>query len=313
MRKSKLTTKRALAWRVTLTIGVLAVALYILVTHWSVVSTSLHAAQRANAAWIGLSLVCMACTFCIAAAMYGVLAMHRLRYRQTLLVEIAGALVNRILPAGLGGLGLNGVYLYKHKHTPAEATVVVSVNNVLGMCAHILLLILLCICQPTVVRMLLVGHNVVLPWGWIIIGLVLICVICLLPVVRRKLASFTRHLLVSIRKIQAGKAARALLLAVLLTTAYTITLFSAARSVGVTLGISQMFVVFSFGILVGTATPTPGGIVGAEAGLFAGLVLYGIPGVQAGAAVLLFRLVSYWLPLAPGVVALLIARDHELL
>jgi uncharacterized protein (TIRG00374 family) len=313
MRKSKLITKRALAWRVALTIGVLAAALYVLVTHWSVVSTSLHAAQRANAAWVGLSLACMACTFCIAAAMYGVLAMHRLRYRQTLLVEVAGALVNRILPAGLGGLGLNGVYLYKHKHTPAEATVVVSVNNVLGMCAHVLLLILLCVCQPTVVRTLLVGHHVVLPWGWIIVGLALICVICSLPIVRRKLASFTRHLLVSLRKIQAAKAARALLLAVLLTTAYTITLFSAARSVGITLGISQMFVVFSFGILVGTATPTPGGLVGAEAGLFAGLVLYGIPGVQAGAAVLLFRLVSYWLPLAPGAVALLVARNCELL
>jgi len=313
MRKTKLVTKRALAWRVALTIGLLAIAVYVLVTHWSIVSTSLQAARRANAAWVGLSLVCMACTFCIAAAMYGVLAMHRLRYRQTLLVEIAGALVNRILPAGLGGLGLNGVYLYKHTHTPAEATVVVSVNNVLGMCAHVLLLVVLCVCEPTIVRTLLVGHSVTIPWGWIVIVLVLICGICSLPIVRRQLVSFTGHLLVSVRKIHVAKAVRALLLAILLTAAYTLALFSATRSVGITLGIPQIFIVFSFGILAGTATPTPGGLVGAEAGLFAGLLLYGIPDAQAGAAILLFRLVSYWLPLVPGTVALLAARNQELL
>jgi len=39
----------------------------------------------------------------------------------------------RLLPSGIGSLGLNGVYLYKRKHTVAEATVVVSTNNLLGI------------------------------------------------------------------------------------------------------------------------------------------------------------------------------------
>jgi len=312
MRKQKLVTKRALAWRIALTAGMVVVGIYVSLTHWSVVSTSLQAAQQANITWIGLALVCMAGTFCIAAAMYGVLAIYALRYRQTLLVEVAGAFMNRVLPAGLGGLGLNGLYLYKHRHTPAEATVVVSVNNLLGMCAHVLLLIVLCICEPTIVRTLFVGRNITVPWVWVLILFALVCVVCSLPIVRRRLTDFTGHLLLSLRKIHIAKVVQALLLATLLTTVYTLSLFSAVKSVGINLGLFEVFIVFSFGVLVGTATPTPGGLVGAEAGLLAGLVLYGIPTAQAGAAVLLFRLVSYWLPLVPGLAALLLARSRKL-
>jgi uncharacterized protein (TIRG00374 family) len=65
-------------------------------------------------------------------------------------------------------------------------------------------------------------------------------------------------------------------------------------------------------MLASTATPTPGGLVGAEAGLFAGFVAYGVSAPMAGAAVLLYRFVTYWLPLLPGVLALFLARRRRL-
>ena len=68
-----------------------------------------------------------------------------------------------------------------------------------------------------------------------------------------------------------------------------------------------------FGMLAGTATPTPGGLVGAEAGLFTGFTAYGVSVLDAGAAVLLFRLVTYWLPLFPGLLALLAGRKNGLI
>jgi uncharacterized protein (TIRG00374 family) len=98
----------------------------------------------------------------------------------------------------------------------------------------------------------------------------------------------------------------------LLTITYTAVLLMTARSVGINLSQLQIFVIFSLGMLFSTATPTPGGLVGAEAGLFAGFVAYGVSAPNATAAVILFRLVSYWLPLLPGAGALFVARQRKL-
>jgi uncharacterized protein (TIRG00374 family) len=48
---------------------------------------------------------------------------------------------------------------------------------------------------------------------------------------------------------------------------------------------------------------TPGGLGFVEAGLTSMLVLAGVPAGAASLAVLAYRLVSYWLPLAAGAIA----------
>jgi undecaprenyl-diphosphatase len=254
----------------------------------------------------------MAATFLIAAGIYSALALHRLRYRQTVLVEIATACVNRLLPSGLGGLGLHGVYLYKRGHSTAEATVVVSVNNLLGMAAHLVLLLLVLLLRPSVFRGFASHWHVTLHWWYGLAVPGAAAVVWVLPGVRRRLQGFGRNLLASVRKIRLLHAARALCLAVLLTASYTLILWSTAQSLGLRMGLLQVFIVFSIGMLTSTATPTPGGLVGAEAGLFAGFAGYGVPAATAGAAVLLYRLVTYWLPLVPGALALLVARQRRL-
>lgn len=311
MKKHKPATKRALLIRVALSVIVLAAAVYVLAAHWPAVEGSLGVARGASIAWLAVSLLGMVATFGIAAAIYGVLAFRRLHYWQTATVEVAAAFVNRLLPSGLGGLGLHGVYLYKRGHTAAEATVVVSVNNLVGMLAHLLLLATVLAFRPEVIHRFVHGGHV---GDWkVLAGLgALLVVVLALPFVRTRVARFVQNLLASVRKIKPHTVGRALLLAMLLTAVYTMVLFAAARSVGVNLSVLQVFIVFSLGMLVSTATPTPGGLVGAEAGLFAGFVAYGVPAPLAGAAVLLYRLVSYWLPLLPGALALLLARKRQL-
>ena len=51
---------------------------------------------------------------------------------------------------------------------------------------------------------------------------------------------------------------------------------------------------------IGQAAPTPGGLGAVEAALAAGLTAAGLDGVIAVSAVLLFRLVTFWLPTVPG-------------
>lgn len=300
-------------WRAAIVAAVLLLAIYVLIRNWPTVRRSLTAARHADGPWLFLALGLTALTFALAAAIYGVLALKRLRYRETLLVEVSTAFVNRLLPSGIGGLGVHGLYLYKRKHSAVQATVVVTANNLVGMAAHLVLLGCLVVVRPHNLGMLLARTHIHM--SWVVIGVLAAsaCGLLALPAVRLRMTGFGRTLLITVRQLRTIQLLRALALAALLTLTYTSILFCCARSVGIGLNGLQVFVVFSFGMLASTVTPTPGGLVGAEAGLFAGFVSYGESAVPAGATVLLFRLVTYWLPLLPGVLALAQARRRGLL
>lgn len=312
MKTQKLDRKHARTWRVVTTVLLVALALIVLQKNRKVVSSSLTLTAHANFAWAGVSVLLMAVTFCLAATIYGLLALRPLRYLQTLLVEVAAAFVGRLLPAGIGGLGLNGVYLYKRKHTAAEATVVTSVNNLIGMCTHVLLICLILVFRPHVLSQLLDHEHVGHIWEWVGVAILLVLLLFSYPPVRHRIRSFAGNLLVSVRKEKLKSVSLSIALSALLTAAYTLILFCTSRAVGVHLSLAQIFIAFTVGVFVGTVTPAPGGLIGTEAGLFSAFVSFGISNPNAGAAVLLFRLVTYWLPLLPGALALAVARDKKL-
>jgi uncharacterized protein (TIRG00374 family) len=59
-------------------------------------------------------------------------------------------------------------------------------------------------------------------------------------------------------------------------------------------------VVYLAGATLGQAAPTPGGLGAVEAALAAGLTAGGLDGGIAVSAVLLFRLLTFWIPTIPG-------------
>jgi uncharacterized membrane protein YbhN (UPF0104 family) len=59
---------------------------------------------------------------------------------------------------------------------------------------------------------------------------------------------------------------------------------------------------------LGGALPLPGGLGGIDGGLIGTLIVYGIPAAQAAAAVLLYRVVLFWVPLLMGVPAFVSLR-----
>jgi uncharacterized membrane protein YbhN (UPF0104 family) len=298
--------------KATFSVALMLAAVGVLGTHWNTVRAGLDATRSARGDLLVYAIILMCVTFMIAAAIYGVLALHRLVYRQTLLIEVASGFVNRLLPSGIGGLGLHGLYLYRKHHSGAEATVVVSANNLIGMAAHLLLLALVILLRPDVVGDILEKYQVGFSWPIALAVLCAIVVATLIPQVRRKLLAFGSTLLQSVGKLRPSQIGKAVVLAVLLTLTYTAVLVMSARSIGISLNQLQIFIVFSLGMLFSTASPTPGGLVGAEAGLFAGFVAYGVSAPNATAAIILFRLVSYWLPLLPGAGALFVARQRRL-
>ncbi|MBX4201839.1 flippase-like domain-containing protein [Candidatus Saccharibacteria bacterium] len=77
-------------------------------------------------------------------------------------------------------------------------------------------------------------------------------------------------------------------------------LYASAHAIGVDLSLAVALLAYTFGNIAATLVPTPGGIGSTEAGLYSGLVLAGIAGPDAILITLLYRLISYWLPIVPG-------------
>jgi len=309
---SRKSSRRINLWHVALITVIILLGLYVVVRNWDTVLASLRVARTAQPFWLFLGLSGMAFTYFVVAGIYAVLALHPLRYTQTALVELSSSFVNRLLPSGIGNLGLHGVYLYKRGHSAAEATAVVSISSLLSFAGHIALLLCAGIFYREAYKELAAHYHVSVPWVVVVGGLTAVIVVLCLPAVRRRINSFIDNLVASLGRISRQGIGTGLGLAMLLTATYTAILWASAHAIGLSLNLVQAFVVLSISVLTSAVTPTPGGLVGAEAGLFAGFIAYGADTTTAGAAVVIYRLVTYWLPMLPGAIALLIARQRRI-
>ena len=88
-----------------------------------------------------------------------------------------------------------------------------------------------------------------------------------------------------------------------ITSCYAMALYFSSLAVGDSVTILQAFYVITVGVAAASVTPTPGGIGGAEAGLMAAMVSIGMDSSSALAVTLLYRLVTFWIPIIPGVFA----------
>ena len=79
------------------------------------------------------------------------------------------------------------------------------------------------------------------------------------------------------------------------------------------LPVSAVAIVYLIGAVVQSVSPTPGGLGPAEAAYIGGLTAIGLSSERAVAAVLLFRMLTFWLPVIPGWVAMTWLQRNEAL
>jgi uncharacterized protein (TIRG00374 family) len=87
-----------------------------------------------------------------------------------------------------------------------------------------------------------------------------------------------------------------------------VALLCALQAVGASPRPSLVLLAYTAAELLALVPLTPGGLGFVEAGLVGTLTLAGVPGADALTATLLYRLVSYWLPIPAGGVAYLLFR-----
>jgi uncharacterized protein (TIRG00374 family) len=100
---------------------------------------------------------------------------------------------------------------------------------------------------------------------------------------------------------------------VVLILAFALGLASSVRAFGGGTDLFTVTTVFLAGSAAGSLIPTPGGIGTVEAALIAGLIATGLAPAVAVPAVLWFRLVSVWLPVPLGWIAVQVLRRRALL
>lgn len=281
------------------------IVLYFIVPHIGSFRHSLELAKNADSQLLALSVVFTALSYIAAAGTYWLLAILPLSYFRTLLIQLAGMFVNRLLPAGVGSMSVNYLHLKRSGHTGAQAASVVAANNSLGIIGHVFLLVALLL--P------LHGHLPDLHLPLLNNLRIIIVVVAATSVlwaavymryqkqIKRSLKSFVRQFLNY--RHRPNRLSLALLCSLGLTLSNVLSLWFCVLAMNISIPFIAVFIVFSLGVALGTATPTPGGLGGVEAGLVAGLVVYHVDSASALAAVLVYRLISYWLPLVAGAIA----------
>jgi uncharacterized membrane protein YbhN (UPF0104 family) len=288
-----------------LIIGLIIIAIYILLPQVGSFQNSLIVLKNINLLPIGAALLTISATFFLAALTYRFLTLKPLQYHRTVLVALANMFTNRLLPAGTGSIATFYLYLRRNKHTVTQAGSVIAVNNSLGFAAHISLL------GVTFVLYRQGFSGFQLPYiDFRLICLILAVMLSLILFLtlkkswHRRLRANWRQLIKNIKYYfhYPTRLLGAYSSSLTLTLCHAATLWFCTLAVGLEIGFLTALAIFSIGILAGTATPTPGGLGGTEAGLLAGLIAYQVPAESALAAVIVYRLIGYWLTLFIGII-----------
>jgi glycosyltransferase 2 family protein len=302
--------------RTVLTLVAAVFAAYILAVDLTKTSFS-EALRQADWRWGAVALVLSALTYVGAALALTGFVLERLKFAQTLLTQVACSFVTLVTPVAVGGVALNLRYLRKKKLASADAVASVGVSQVIAFTLHLILLVAFIALAGS-------SHDTsIRPPDWTYIALAVLVSVALVvlavPAGRKLLLSrLTSTLSQVVPRLldiaqQPAKLAEGVGGALLVDLAYISCLAVSVRAFGGSLSFAAVAVVYLTGSAIGSAVPTPGGIGAVEAALSAGLTAAGLHGTVAFSAVLLFRTVTFWLPVPLGWLALNYLQRREVL
>ena len=302
--------------RTLLTMVAGVVAVYILLGQLKGYSLS-SVIKEADWRWTLVAVVLSVTTYVGATLSLTGFVLERLNLMRTFLAQIAGSFVTLVTPAAVGGVALNLRFLRKSGVAPAEAAASVGVSQVFAFALHILLLIIFAALTGGT------QHSPLHVPGWVYIALAVLVAAALIALAfpagrrlaRSRLAPALGQVIPRLLDIaqRPAKLAQGVGGAFLLTAAYILCLAASVKAVGGSVPLVSVAVVYLTGSAIGSAVPTPGGLGAVEAALSAGLTAAGLPGAKAITAVLLFRLLTFWLPVPLGWLSLTYLQRHDAL
>ena len=262
--------------------------------------------RSADPWWVLAALGLSALTYLGAALSLAGFVTERLNLARTVLAQLAASFVTLVTPAAVGGAAVNVRYLQRTKVPPAVAAASVGVSQVVAFVLHLVLLLIFV--AITGAR----SHSLTPPtWVYfVIVGLVTAALgVAVVPrgrrLLRARLGPALGQVLPRLLEVlqQPRKLAQGIGGALLLTASYILCLAACVQALGGSIALTSVAVVYLTGSALGSVVPTPGGLGTVEAALSAGLTATGMSAATAVSAVLLFRLLTFWLPIPVGWIA----------
>ncbi|MDL2363523.1 MAG: flippase-like domain-containing protein [Patescibacteria group bacterium] len=285
---------------------VIGVFLYIILPQLSDFREAISSTSIVSYSWFIVVTLASMLTYVLTGLIYLSLAPVPLRIGEVSLVQLAASFMSKIVPGGLGSTAINAKYLTKAGMEAIEASAVIGAQAIIGFIMFIVPLGLLLLLNGTNVFKLThlhVGSRVVLA-----IVLVIAAVITIVAFVRKlrtpvlakvsSLAEQLRDISTTPREFSIAAAA-----SLGVTASYIICLYAALQSVGVHVGASVAILAYAAAVLAKSAVPTPGGLGPVEAALIGSLATFGVLEKSAIAAVIIYRLATFWIPIPFSILA----------
>jgi glycosyltransferase 2 family protein len=259
--------------------------------------------------WVLVGLVLSAVTYAGASWSLSGFVLEKLRFTRTFLAQLAGTFVTLVAPAAVGGVALNIRYLHKAKVAPADAASSVAVSQVIAFTVHMTLLVIFIAITGG-------AHQAPFrPPAWAYFALAAIAAVALgvlaVPagrrLIRSRVAPTLSEVIPRLLDIaqRPAKLAEGVGGALLVTFGYILCLQVSVLAVGAHAAFFAVAVVFLTGQAIGSVVPTPGGLGAIEIALSGALTTIAhVPVAFALSAVLLFRLLTFWLPIPIGYAAI---------
>ncbi|MBM9619488.1 lysylphosphatidylglycerol synthase transmembrane domain-containing protein [Streptomyces zhihengii] len=263
--------------------------------------------ERAHWGWVAAALAFSALSYLAAAMSLLGFVPERVGFRPTVWAQVAGSFVKIVAPAAVGGVALNTRFLQRSGVRPGLAVASVGASQLFGLGCHILLLLLFGYLTGTERTASFTPSRTVIA-GLLTVA-VLVLVVTAIPFLRKFVVTRLRSLFAGVvpRMLDVLQRPMKLLTGIggmlLLTGVFVMCLDASIRAVdggNQPISYASIAVVFLAGNALGSAAPTPGGVGAVEGALLGGLVLVGVPKEVAAPAVLLYRMMTLWLPVLPG-------------
>ena len=286
---------------------VLMIALvYVAYPFISTVPTFFSELRQANWWWALLGLAVSALTYVGAAAALWASASESVNFGKLTIMQVANTFAATTTPAGVGGLALSTRFLQKAGLGALRATAAVALQQSVQVLTHVALLIFFSAAAGASADLShFVPSSTVL---YLLAGAALgvVGTFMLVPRARHWLGTSVRPRLTEVWAdlVNLAREPRRLGLIVLgcatTTLGAALALWASVEAFGGSTSFVTVCVVTMIGGTLASAAPTPGGVGAVEAALIGGLAAFGLPAAVAVPSVLLYRVLTCWLPVFVG-------------
>jgi uncharacterized protein (TIRG00374 family) len=262
--------------------------------------------RTANWWWALLGLAVSASKYVGAAVSLWACADGLVSFKNLVIMQVANTFAATTTPAGVGGLALSTRFLHKGGLSALRATTAVALQQSVQVIVHIGLLIFFSVAAGASADLSTLVPDATVLYLIAGVALGLVGAFLFVPKLRRWLGTAVRPKLNEVIGDLAllAREPKRLALIVLGCAATTLgaalALWASIEAFGGDTSFVTVTVVTMIGGTLASAAPTPGGVGAVEAALIGGLAAFGVPTAIAVPSVLLYRVLTCWLPVFMG-------------